>query len=651
MPDTVVVVQSPSPATAVVVGDGDPGERLEVLAVSAASVVVPEPASTTVVAQAAQGPPGPTGAPGPAGDQSQSVILAPTTSTRNVIQPQSEGVVGLVVRSAANQSADLMQFQGTDGTPYAGVNASTEFYAGDMRLTADSVRRASFARLSFGGDNTSSAFGFNWLGGSVPAALVTMKPNNAATRVLRIDGASGQTADLTQWRNDDATVLARIESSGSGVFDTSATSGAHSLRLRQSGTGGAAFLRAENGSGNIVAAITSSGAYSVGDGTFYGSFEIYRGSGKSNRIQLGDTSSAAVVIDAPTAAAFPAMLRLDVGAAASVGEVIKGAASQTANLQQWQNSAGTAVARVAANGDTTVRNLIVDNGNGGATIAQNGAGNGISIGGLLSSGNIVTNESLTASNGGANVAVGRVGPTAGANREGGLSVGADVVAYRSGSGALSVQAASPATGTTFAVRALSGQTADLTRWQDSAGAALATVNAAGQVGAPAFRSLDGVVSLAMVGGGTQSASLSAAGGFSVTGKTTIDANSGNIVGLTVKTAAASPTADFIQVQNSATTNIFRVRSTGQADFAGFNSSAGGFISSGNAGVIGLQVRSVASQTADLQEWQNSSGSSVAMIESTGQLSFAAGLGVKFTSPDGAITKTLTLDNAGDLLLT
>lgn len=49
--------------------------------------------------------------------------------------------------------------------------------------------------------------------------------------------------------------------------------------------------------------------------------------------------------------------------AAVVQSIIQGAASQTANLTEWQNSAGTVLASVGATGNVTATNLRVNNGN------------------------------------------------------------------------------------------------------------------------------------------------------------------------------------------------------------------------------------------------------------------------------------------------
>jgi hypothetical protein len=80
-------------------------------------------------------------------------------------------------------------------------------------------------------------------------------------------------------------------------------------------------------------------------------------------------------------------------AATSVGAVVRGAASQTANLQQWQNSAGTVLASVLAGGNITATDfrtvntlgLLGESNAGGrlymvkATAANSNPGSGIGV--------------------------------------------------------------------------------------------------------------------------------------------------------------------------------------------------------------------------------------------------------------------------------
>ena len=48
-----------------------------------------------------------------------------------------------------------------------------------------------------------------------------------------------------------------------------------------------------------------------------------------------------------------AQLQVNAGASTTIGAIIKGAASQSANLQEWQNSAGTVLSSINSIGDFT----------------------------------------------------------------------------------------------------------------------------------------------------------------------------------------------------------------------------------------------------------------------------------------------------------
>lgn len=67
------------------------------------------------------------------------------------------------------------------------------------------------------------------------------------------------------------------------------------------------------------------------------------------RMMLDTTGNVGIGTTSPGA-----KLQVDTGAAATIGQIIKGAASQTANLQEWQNSSGTALAVVTAAGNVGI---------------------------------------------------------------------------------------------------------------------------------------------------------------------------------------------------------------------------------------------------------------------------------------------------------
>ncbi|NDB61242.1 hypothetical protein EB001_22805, partial [bacterium] len=135
---------------------------------------------------------------------------------------------------------------------------------------------------------------------------VTIFSNSALNTPIKIKGFSSQTADLQQWQSSAGTVLASI---GSGGWASFAGGGVNI-------TGGSALLVNNN-------------IYSV-----YGA------------IVAGGLPDPA-----------PAQLTSLIRAATTVGLIVRGTTSQTADLQQWQNSAGTVLAKVESNGIFNVNNI------------------------------------------------------------------------------------------------------------------------------------------------------------------------------------------------------------------------------------------------------------------------------------------------------
>jgi hypothetical protein len=106
---------------------------------------------------------------------------------------------------------------------------------------------------------------------------------------------------------------------------------------------------------------------------------------------------------------------------------------------------------------------------------------------------------------------------------------------------------------------------------------------------------------------------------------TVNPQTAAIAGLVVK-GAASQTANLQEWQNSGGTVLASINSSGDittsaAIFAGTSTwfTATANIRPLNANVIGAVIRGAASQTANLQEWQNSAGTVLARMTSAGVL--------------------------------
>jgi hypothetical protein len=222
----------------------------------------------------------------------------------------------------------------------------------------------------------------------------------------------------------------------------------------------------------------------------------------SNALVLGGTGGNAVNVGIGVAAPT-AQLDVRTSAPSSIGQVIRGSASQSADLQQWQDSSGNVLTRMAANGNigigvapTLDKFQVAGKGlfgtPGTATVrigdSTNVSGYGPGVGlwsdgsqGFLSS----VNFGIAWQNFTVKAADFRVQSGDGSISLTVKSTGRAGVGTTGPSGKLHVA------GTTdeklLIVQANSTQTASLQEWQNNAGTALAQVDANGKLIVPAFQ--------------------------------------------------------------------------------------------------------------------------------------------------------------------
>ena len=135
---------------------------------------------------------------------------------------------------------------------------------------------------------------------------------------------------------------------------------------------------------------------------------------------------------------------------------------------------------------------------------------------------------------------------------------------------------------------------------------------------------------------TRYARLGAANAFTVGGHTITNTVAATIP-LVIK-AAASQSANLQEWQNSGGAALASINSSGH--FNGIQS----LLAQTNAGAIVLRVRGAASQTANLQQWQNSAGTVLASLTSAGRI-YGTGL---YTSTE--LAQLFDQNGGGQLLL-
>ena len=134
-----------------------------------------------------------------------------------------------------------------------------------------------------------------------------------------VRAATSQTADLQQWQDNAGTVLAKIMSNGSLFVNSTGTSN-DSITIQRAST----TRFKVDPYGNVFA----------------------------TALTAGDVVNA---ISGTTAGIYT-------GTASNIGLIIKAASSQTGDLQQWQNSAGTVLSRVGSSGEISTNNLLSQQG-------------------------------------------------------------------------------------------------------------------------------------------------------------------------------------------------------------------------------------------------------------------------------------------------
>ena len=184
----------------------------------------------------------------------------------------------------------------------------------------------------------------NLAGGNAFTEAQTITGSVIGDKVLVVKGASGQTANLFEVQDSTGTFRVRINQVGNSTFAGNITSQNNALftpfsaatvplTVQGAASQTASVLALQNSAGSITANFTAP-------------------VNNVNRLNLGGTDLSAT-------------LGITVHASGGVGQVIRGAASQTADLLQIQNSASTVLSKLQADGGASFAS-------GNATISSGG---------------------------------------------------------------------------------------------------------------------------------------------------------------------------------------------------------------------------------------------------------------------------------------
>jgi hypothetical protein len=242
------------------------------------------------------------------------------------ITPTGASEVVATVRGASGQTADLLQLQNSSGTILSLVNSS-----GSFRVASIGAIAAGNAALTPGGDTN----GF---------LLATV---NAGNKGLAIRGASSQSADLLQLQDSASTNLLVVTPTGTLRSAGLITAGSSTDVLGQlsvittvnsrvgavvRGASGqtANLFEARDSANNPVAWISSAGTFVSSQST---GFSII-GAASFGSLNAGQT----------------VRLQAGSGVAANAQVVVRGVAGATGHLLQLQDSSGTVLSGVSASG-------------------------------------------------------------------------------------------------------------------------------------------------------------------------------------------------------------------------------------------------------------------------------------------------------------
>lgn len=320
---------------------------------------------------------------------------------------------------------------------------------------------------------------------------------------------------------------------------------------------------------------------------------------QNGNIGIGTTSP-----DTIGSSSVPAMLGIVSNAVGTVGLVVKLIASQTANLQEWQNSTGTVLSYINQSGQfvSNVAMAVLAGNYGGYVsqfISSNSSYKGILVKGAASQ--TANLQEWQNSSGTTLTSITANGVLAIGNFE--LNSGFGATFYNK-------QAAFYDTSNTATyVSAIS-----FTR--GNTGGAWMNFGTVGD-------SSNGVASIDIRDG--NNAQLFSIG---YTANAKINLQSASSVGLIIK-GAASQTADLQQWQNSSGSVLSKIDAYGRLGISTsiLSNSTGGYsqvsIASVNTTDTNLIIKGYASQSANLQEWQDSSGTVLAKITAAGAIDVTA----------------------------
>ncbi len=308
-----------------------------------------------------------------------SAIIANTTLA---VQPAVSGNKGIVVKGATSQTANLQEFQNSSGTVLSAINSAGNFTgtaSGSVSGTASYVPK--FTNTNVIGNSQIFDNGTSLgIGTALPGAY-KLKIQSASSSALQLTSVgatiSSPTVDLFDSTHNTEAVIScisggialgaysnhplqllvnatermRIDTSGNVGIGAVPVSGYTGYRLQVgSSTDSQTYIAIGNSTtglgplNGMIVGCDASNAYLLNRE----STALRLGTNGLDRILIGADGLVSISA-APIVPTADAQLQVTTAAAATKGLIVRGASAQSANLQEWQNSAGTVLAYVSSN--------------------------------------------------------------------------------------------------------------------------------------------------------------------------------------------------------------------------------------------------------------------------------------------------------------
>jgi hypothetical protein len=285
---------------------------------------------------------GQTGATGSSGVVSVTSPITNSGTSSSAIVGIDQTLLSITRSQVSDFTSGTVTFATTSGTAVYATTSGTATYAttsGTAVNISGTVTQAQVTSLTTDLANRAKLDTANTF--TVGGHIIS----NAATAVvpLVVKGASGQSANLQEWQSSTGSTALSVNSAG-------LVTATRQLSINSGAAGETLFVArgAASQTGDTIAVRDSSANTIAG---FSATGRLYTGVSGSGQTYLGGLNLGAVNTVAT-------QLGVIAGASTTVGAVIRGAASQSANLQEWQNSGGTVLASISSAGASNFASVV-----------------------------------------------------------------------------------------------------------------------------------------------------------------------------------------------------------------------------------------------------------------------------------------------------